>query len=198
VCPPGRRRKSGLREANGRLKRISAAEKRAGTVEKMTVLCQPHRRNLNGDGLSQLAESPLGRLILKHGLRHELFDSGVEYGNVARFYLSAKARRVDINDGPGKGGEISSAKAALLEKELFRLERDLQKHPGFGALRMLCIFERSIPTEAEQSVIGPLYALGRLLGHLGTRNRQGDGIAFAAAADGLGVSARHAARQEFR
>jgi hypothetical protein len=143
---PGRRRKNGAREANGRLKRLKAAERKALIGERAVVLAQPHRRHLNGEALSQLAESPLGQFILKHGLRRELYDAGLEFGSISRRCLRARGTCAGIIEAyTGTGKEMSTAAAVWLKKELERLEKPLRRFPGFPALRQLAIFERGIP-----------------------------------------------------
>jgi hypothetical protein len=91
----GRPRKVGERYASGDLKRgttlaqMAAVEMARLNREKLVVLSQPHRR---GEG-SQLAESPLGRLILTTGLREECFEAATTYAATKRKYLTSWGAR---------------------------------------------------------------------------------------------------------
>jgi hypothetical protein len=170
---PGRKRKSGAREANGRLARVKAAERKALVGERAVVLKQPHRRDGNGGNLSQLCESPVGQFILRHRLRSELYDAALQYGSLARRFLRAKANGVDIVECAGTGQEMSTVTE------------------GFAGLRQWAIFERPIAPEAEKAVIPVIYRLAASLGRLGSRGRHSE-IGFTCGVDGLGVSARHA------
>jgi hypothetical protein len=140
--PSGRKKRSGAREANGRLKRIKAAQRDATAIEKRDVLAQPHR---HGD-LDQRLESPLGRFTLRQHLRPEIFDAGVEYGHLARVWLAAKvASRIGIVEAYA-GSRPVTARARWLTKELFRLETPLKKLDpvGFSGLRALAVYERDV------------------------------------------------------
>jgi hypothetical protein len=88
------------REPNGRLRRIAAVERDLKMVEKLTVLAQPHRR---GD-LDQLVESTLRRLVIRHKLRREYFDAGIEYGGLVRHFYHAKGIQLDFSEGRSGSG----------------------------------------------------------------------------------------------
>jgi hypothetical protein len=168
VSRAGRKKKNGAREANGRLRRISAAQRDASLTEKLTVLKQVHRR---GD-LSQLCESHLGQLVLRHKLPHELFDAGLDYGGLVRHFYHAKGIQIDFSEGhSGSGLGVRPCTARWLEDELERIETPLQKlnRDGFSALKMLCVHERAISREAEPAAIVCLVALGELLRKVGRR-----------------------------
>lgn len=74
------------RYASGRLKKprtlekIAEAERAVAEANMLTVLKQPHRRG----NRSQLAENPLGRFCLAHGLDRALYDAAEAYGVTRR------------------------------------------------------------------------------------------------------------------
>lgn len=116
--------------------------------------------------------SALGRFVLRNRLRPELYDAGLEYGNLVRFYCGVKARHIDIRDRPsGAGGDVSPQKAKWLAKELVRLNTPLRKLDpvGFSAVRTLAAMECEIAHEAEPSAVIILCELGRLLRKVGRR-----------------------------
>jgi len=166
---PGRKRKFGHREPNGRLQRIVAAERdqrlRAG--ETFTVMMQPHRRGDN----SQLSESPLGRFCLRNKLRSELYDTGIEYGGLVRQFFAAKGIPQPSSDGGGSGRGVSPEKAIKLKEELERLEKPIKRsNPlGFSAVRTLTVHEQEIPPPVEPETVSVLYYLAQMLRKLGRR-----------------------------
>jgi len=166
----GRKRKFGPREPNGRLKRLLAADrdKYVGIAEMITVLSQPHRR---GDNLQE-CESPLGRMCLRHKLRREIYDSGIEYGGLVRQFYAAKGIPQPTSDGgSGSGAGVSEEKAIKLKEELERLEKPLKRQSiyGFSALRMLTVHEAEIDPLLEPHAIEILFSLAQLLKKLGRR-----------------------------
>jgi hypothetical protein len=82
----GRRRQAGEREPSGRLRRLQKVERDRLDGEKSVVLRQQHRQ---GDS-DQLRESPLGRFVLRRHMRREIYDAGVEFGCLVRFFLRAR------------------------------------------------------------------------------------------------------------
>lgn len=172
---PGRKRRPGQREANGRLKRIIAADRdRNITIDQLVALAQPHRR---GDTEQKLA-SPLGRFVVRHKLREELYDAGNEYAGMVRCYYAAKLPAGAMTGVPqlpgddrtgGSGNGVSQEKAVWLEKELSRLETPLKALSaiGFSALRMLAVHEREIGVNSEGMAAKVLYLLAVMLKRVG-------------------------------
>jgi hypothetical protein len=165
----GRKKKNGLREPNGRLRRMEAAERRATMGERGVVLSQPQRRCAGErDALDQKLESPLGRFVIRHKLHGELYDSGVEYGT-SHFY-AAKGIAIDVHEGRGGSGHgVDPAKAKWLERDLDRLNKPLRELSpiGFSAMQLLAVHEREAPPGSETEAIGVLFGLARLLKKLG-------------------------------
>ena len=165
----GRKRKFGPREPNGRLQRMIDVdrERRILAGETITVLLQPHRRG----EISQLAESPLGRFCLRHKLRQELYDTGIEYGGIVRQFYAAKGIPQPSSDGGGSGRGVSPEKAIKLKEELERLEKPLKRSSpiGFGALRKLAVHEEEIAPPVEPETVSVLYLLAQMLRKLGRR-----------------------------
>lgn len=172
---PGRKRKPGHREPNGRIRRMDDRARDAFNVEKLTVLSQPHRR---GEREDQKQASPLGRFVIRHKLREELYDAGNEYGGMVRCFYAAKLPAGAIRgipqlpgDDRGSGNGVSPEKAAWLEKELHRLEAPLKtlSRRGFSALRMLAVHEREIMAGSERMAAEVLYMLAVMLKRVGGR-----------------------------
>ena len=171
----GRKRKSGAREASGRLQRLLAADRNRNlTIDQLVVLSQPHRR---GD-TDQCCESPLGRFVLQNCLgkdgkpRYEIYDAGREYGDLVRHYHAAKIEtKPIISNGSGSGRGVSEEKARWLAREVRRLERPLRKlsMPGFLAVRRLAVYEYEISVSYTGSAKVILYFLAILLKKLGRR-----------------------------
>jgi hypothetical protein len=80
----GRKRKSGRRHPSGNLVREKRPDDRVRTGR------QPHRRSLpEADRMSEKAESPLGRLNLKHVISDEEFEAGQRYARDVGTYRAS-------------------------------------------------------------------------------------------------------------
>jgi len=172
---PGRKRKPGHREPNGRIRRMDDHARDAFNVEKLTVLSQPHRR---GELEDPKQESPLGRFVMRHKLRQELYDAGNEYAGMVRCFYAAKLPAGAMTgipqlpgDDRGSGNGVSPEKAVWLENELHRLEGPLKalSRRGFSALRMLAVHEREIMASSERMAAEVLYQLALALKRVGGR-----------------------------
>jgi hypothetical protein len=142
------------------------AQQRALNVEKLVVLGQPHR---HGD-LDQKTESPLGRFAIRHKLRQELYDAGIEYGTlVRRFYAAKLGTPAIVVTYGGSGKDISSGTAKWLAKEIERLDKPLRQisASGLRAVRMLAVHELEISDRCERPAVNVLYELALLLRKLG-------------------------------
>ena len=170
----GRKRKSGTRTACGDIKRPSLEERAqaqqlADNVEKLVVLAQPHRR---GD-ISQLTESPLGRLVLRGGLRRELYDSGIEYGGMVRRFYAAAGIPQPVRDGhPTTGAGVDPKAAVELRKALDSLERSMRgvSLDGYRAVRTLAVHEREIVATEWAAASAVLYEIAVYMRKLGRRD----------------------------
>ena len=125
MSAPSRKRKAGLRQPNGRLRRPSKAErenfaKRMEEVEMQTVLRQPHR---NGDR-DQNCECELGQFFKRNRhLRRELRDAAEHYRETKRRWRAAwGAPTLDrIEGGGGLGPSDKTVKA--WGREIDEMER---------------------------------------------------------------------------
>jgi hypothetical protein len=163
----GRPRRFGAREGSGRLARIKSAERKALIGPRDVVLSQPHRRAADlGDALDQKQESALGRFIIHNKLRPELYQAGLQYGNLVRYSFTSIGANIDIHETPcGSGLGVSAKKTKQLAAEVAKLDGPLRKlNPiGYAAVRTLAVHEREIAREAEQPAIIVLHGLARLL-----------------------------------
>ena len=129
----GRKRKNGHRWANGNIKQPNAAQRHKNAqqlidLEKAVVLAQPHRR---GDK-SQNCESPLGRLVAKRKLRHEVFDAGLHYGHKVWLWQAIRGVPVEIHASSGKstGEGPKDATVRRWNVEITRIDRAMKQYPS--------------------------------------------------------------------
>ena len=125
----------------------------------------PAQQHRHGE-TDQRAESPLGRLTLRHKLGREYFDSGCSYGCTVRHYYVAKGIQTDLREGhTGTGLGVRFGTARRLAEELERIEPPLQRLSpvGFSALKTLCVHEREVHPSVELEAVGVLVELGQLL-----------------------------------
>jgi hypothetical protein len=109
----GRKRKSGQREPNGRLKPEKRPDDRVKTSR------QPHRRALPDDmRLDERAESPLGRMNLRGEIDADCYDAGARYAFVVGQYASTiEAPRSTAGSGRGSACAVESEAEAELPTE---------------------------------------------------------------------------------
>lgn len=174
MAKPGRKRRVGQREPNGRLQRPSREEREAARLrreagERATVLAQPHRRG----NYDQLCASALGRFILNHrtdgrGLRRELFEAGEEYaGTVRRWRASKGIPEPFLNSARGSGTGPSDEAVERLEKRVTAMRSYVAKESGVQALKWLDIIvldDGEIPGAVGCHAVGALTALAEHLG----------------------------------
>jgi hypothetical protein len=144
----GRKRKNGHRQPNGKLKPPPAPARRDG--ERAIVLAQPHRR---GFGLDQLAESPLGRLVLRRRLPRNVFYAALEWGSFVRKWQNARGIRIEVHvPGVSDGRVLPDKVVWSWQKRILRIESLLKKmsRSGFLAMRTLVVHEREIDRDDEQ------------------------------------------------
>lgn len=117
------------REGNGRHKRPSRAEmeRRAEEARKRearriigVVLDQPHRKG-NTD---QRCESALGRFVIAHGLKPELYEGGNEFARIVHTWRRLKALPGVVSHGPGKAVTCDDQQLADKINRLAREMRD--------------------------------------------------------------------------
>ena len=170
MASPGRKRKSGLREPNGRLQRpttlealnaLAAGERRK---QQAVVLRQPHRRGED----SPLAESPLGRLCLRNKLKRELYEAGMNYGSIVACWRGAKG--IPMTTDCGGGSATADGPTDLVvqrwQRQMLEIERAVMRH-GTEALlvmRTLVLDEAEAGIERDGLAIVALEAVAVELG----------------------------------
>ena len=136
-------------------------QRRSADVEKLLVLSQPHRKG----NPSQLCESPLGQLILRRGLRPELFEAGREYARLINSYrmsiCAPKSRPAIPKIALMDGGMAGSPRPDPEPEQVMRLMRfigkvELPLNGSKALLRDLCLEERPLPPNAEDDAIAGL------------------------------------------
>lgn len=169
MAKAGRKRKVASREANGRIQRPSKAERdaarlRAEQGERSTVLAQPHRLG----NYDQLCASALGRHVLDHRLRRELYDAGEEYAATTRRWRAAKGvPEPFITGGSGNGAGTTDEAVERLEVRLAAMRKYIAAESGERALATLdrvALDDMAIPSALGFLVTGALMALAQHLG----------------------------------
>ncbi len=164
-----KKRKLVLREPNGRAQRPTAAEREAARLkreqgERATVLAQPHRRG----NYDQLCSSALGRHVLDHRLRRELYDAGEEYAATTRRWRAAKGvPEPFITGGRGNGSGTTDEAVERLESRLDAMRKYVMAESGERALSHLdrvALDDTTISGALGFLVTGALLALAQHLG----------------------------------
>lgn len=169
MAKAGKKRKFGAREPSGKLQRPTAAEREAARLrreagERATVLAQPHRRG----NYDQLCASALGRHVLDHGLRRELYDAGEEYAETARRWRALKGVPVGLQAvGAGSGGEVADEAVIRLSKRLDEMRKAIVANGGIETLRTferVALDHERVPGAIAFRVTGALITLAEDLG----------------------------------
>ena len=155
----GRRRKPGPREPNGQLKRTYADPRRQ-------VWEQPHRREFD-EANDPLCSTALGRFVLRHRLRRELYYAGVAYLRAFTLYRisigapapTPKSGSLQVRIG-GHLVELSDISAKKALSEYMAADRCLGKCRA--TILALTIEDRDI-TDGGMAIMG----LAALAGHYG-------------------------------
>lgn len=164
----GRKRKPGIREANGRLARptvqqLKELERVSRLGEMATVLAQPHRMG----NTHQWAGSALGRFVLAHKLRGELFDVGEEYAALVRRLRAAKGVPVPeklSSGGMGLGPSDATVRGWERKEEGLRTILMRIGTQAYIGVRKLVVEDRDTRPETAPLIIAGLVALGVELG----------------------------------
>ena len=170
MAQAGRKRKSGLREPNGRLQRattvdgLNALADAARRKQQSVVLRQPHRRGED----SPLAENPLGRLCLRRRLRREMFEAGMNYAAIVACWRGAKGVPMATGRGTGKGSADGPSDLVVQrwQRQMLEIERAVTRH-GLEALlvlRTLVLDEAEAGIERDEIAIVALKAAAVELG----------------------------------
>jgi hypothetical protein len=170
----GRPRKSGHREASGRLQRPTLAQlKNVEAAKRLretdAVASQPHRRWAPDPRDPRLATA-LGRFCVRYKARTELYDAGVEWTETYRRLLAALgAPDPNHSSALGSGGDGPS-KATIdgWERKIEGVERAVLKYgqSAYHGIRQLCMEDADVPGhEAADAILG-LRVLAVTLGRL--------------------------------
>lgn len=171
----GRPRKVGERYPNGRIKtqsnleRMAEAERARSDVERATVLSQPHRR---GEA-SQLAESAIGRFVLKNRIRHECYEAAEIYASVKMKWLSAMGARIQYSGDPGTGADIPMELVHAWRDQTFGAESMMVRYASpdgcLSVTRMAVHRDEFAPGASRRSAIRALMALAVFFGKVDAR-----------------------------
>lgn len=165
ISPP-ERWPSGEKKRPRRLAQIAAAQRAAEEANMITVLSQPHRRG----NRSQLAENPLGRFCLTHGLDRALYDAAEAYAQLNRQWLAAAGAPLPDRLG-GNDRDVDLEQWKKWGELIAEWGRVMDRAGGFpgksGVVALL--FERPEPSIKiyPGQVIASLHALALHQGRLG-------------------------------
>ena len=168
-----RKRKQGLRQPNGRLRRPSKADResfarRMEEVEMQTVLAQPHR-NGNRD---QNCESALGRFFIRNKyLRPELKTAAEHYRDTKRRWRAAwGAPTMDRIEG-GSGDGPSDKTVRAWGREIEEMERAATNVAvrGLGPFQHLTLQNIDIIPFYDRDIVLVMQAVAIHLGLLDVR-----------------------------
>jgi hypothetical protein len=165
---PGRKRKFAQREPNGRIARptvdqLKELERVSRMGEMATVLAQPHRQ---GD-THHWRGSALGRFVLAHRLRAELFDVGEEYAALVRRLRAAKGIPVPeklSSGGMGLGPSDATVRGWERKEEGLRTILMRVGTQAYIGVRKLTVEDRDTKPETAALIIAGLVAIGEELG----------------------------------
>jgi hypothetical protein len=169
----GRPRKLIAREPNGRAQRpslaqIKEAERKQRLAETAVVMAQPHRAWARDPGDPRLA-SALGRLVIRHRLRSELFDAGSEWTGIYRRWRAASAIPDPLHSQSLGGGLGPSDRlVASWWADIVRVENALRQY-GQGAylgVRHVLLDDADLPDEAIADAIVGLRVVAVEMGRL--------------------------------
>jgi hypothetical protein len=154
----------------GVLAQITEADKRARLSETAQVVAQPHR-SWAPDPNDPRLESALGRFIIRHKLRSELFDAGDHYADVYARWCAAKGiphprRRHMVGGGHGP----SDATVNAWWREIEGIEAALRRYgKAYIHVRHLCLDDEDLSPEATADAIVGLRVVAVEIGRLPER-----------------------------
>jgi hypothetical protein len=154
----------------GVLAQITEADKRARLAETSQVASQPHRRWAR-DPLDPRLATALGRFVIRHGLRSELFDAGDHYADLFARWAAAKGiphprRRHMVGGGVGP----SDATVDAWWREIEGIENALRRYgKAYVNVRHLCLDDEDLPPEAAADTITGLRVVAVQIGRLPER-----------------------------
>lgn len=165
------KRKTGKREANGRLQRPTLAQLKDMQGERyrenmQQVAQQPHRRAFR-DPMDVRLENPLGRFCAFHGLRRELYQAGLDWAEMRRSWNSAKGvPDSEHHGGMGSGLGPSPETVDRWKRKLVDIDEALYEANAatMWATRRLCIDGVPPTREFVPYVVRGLAIVARTLG----------------------------------
>lgn len=169
----GRKAKTGTREPNGRLKRMSTIEalnamaRSRRLAEQSVVLAQPHRRGSE----DKRCASPLGRMAIRAGLHEALLDAAEDYAGLVRRYRAAWSAPRDVGTpGESYGTPAGPSMQAVLRMrgEIVAIERAAKRTPsgsrGFGAVKRMVFDHEDVSPRQDRDVLDALIAMAVQMG----------------------------------
>ena len=169
----GRKRMSGNREANGRVKRPTLAQLKQQEADRyranmQQVAQQPHRRGARNP-MDPRLENALGRFCVAHSLAGELYDAGQEWASICRRWRSAKGvPDPQHTGGMGSGMGPADDTVAAWGKIKLRVERELaaQGDAVWFATRQLCLDCNDLGADQDEAAKIGLHVVAQNLGRL--------------------------------
>lgn len=168
ISPP-RRERNGRRQRQTTKAEIEAAQRAREEAEKAVVMSQPHRRG----STDQKCTTALGRFVLAHKLREELYLAGEEYaGLVRRWRLTVAAIRVEGHKAIGSAqGDLDRDAIERLTNRVSAADGTLKRLGAYPWVRHVVIDHptediRALPPEARPLIIDGLFALAVHFGML--------------------------------
>ncbi|WP_457797618.1 hypothetical protein [Methylocystis sp. S23] len=150
------------------MQQIEEAERIAADRERQTALAQPHRRGER----SELAESAIGRFVLKYKIRTECYAAALRYCEKKRKWLAAVGAPLPDRLG-GSGGDIEFRKVREWAETILEWEtamRDAGGSSGLLSVVWMALHGYDLPPGASVSATkGALMALSVACGMLDER-----------------------------
>lgn len=150
------------------LAQIQSADRKARLAETAVVAYQPHRRGAP-DPLDHRLASALGRFVIRHGLRSELFDAAEAWSAIYRAWRAAKGVPDPLHGSTlGAGDGPSDELVDTWWREIVRVERALKVHglTAWLGVRHLCLDNSDVPDDAVADVIVGLRVVAVEMGML--------------------------------
>lgn len=152
----------------GVLAQIMEADRKQRLAETSVVMAQPHRAWARDPGDPRLA-SALGRFVVRHGLRSELFDAGSEWTATYRRWRAASTIPDPLHSQSiGTGLGPSEAIIASWWRDIERVEAALLCYgqDAYHGVRHLLLDDFDLPDGATADTITGLRVVAVELGRL--------------------------------
>lgn len=164
MAKAGRKRKGGARSPrNGRLVPQASVEREADIMG--VVLAQREKIVGKDQARSQLAEHPLGRLLLWKNITKEQYEAGVEYGKRLRLYsivigcdvTAPRAPWPEIASSGGDGYEMEPERVMSIRKAYADINRAIQdlRFSGIETGGILSVMRKVCAREEGGGALSP-------------------------------------------